>query len=219
MEFDTNAHAPITVLIAVAVRLYRDGLSAALSAHERLRIQGTAGTPGEVQGAVRALQPDVVIVDVALGDVLDLMHALRAENSHSRILAFAVGDDIDSILEYAKAGAEGFFTSNGSLAELVEAIERTAAGELLCSPRVAAQLLKQATHAVDPPVPRSTGQLLTCRERQVFRLLKQGRSNKEIANALHIAEATVKNHVHHLLDKMHVGTRGQAVANAAWLEN
>jgi DNA-binding NarL/FixJ family response regulator len=215
MDSVNHARAPITILIAVAVRLYREGLAATLNAQPHLRIEGTAGTPLEAQAVVRSLQPDVVIVDVSLEEVLNLMRALRAESSRSRILAFAVREEITTILDYAEAGADGFVTANGSVAELVEAIERTAAGELLCSPRIAAQLLRRAAHHASCPAEHAFGPILTGREQQVFSLLKQGQSNKEIATTLNIAEATVKNHVHHVLEKLQVTTRGQAVATGA----
>lgn len=211
METVTDPRAPIRVLIAVSVRLYREGLATTLNAQEHLRIEGTVGTPLEAQTAVRRLQPDVVIVDISLEDVLNLMRELRAECSKSRILAFAVREDITAILDYAEAGADGFVTVNGSVAELVEAIERTASGELLCSPRIAAQLLRRAAHQNRPPG-HAAGPILTSREQQVFSLLKQGQSNKEIGSTLNIAEATVKNHVHHVLEKLQVSTRSRAAA-------
>jgi DNA-binding NarL/FixJ family response regulator len=98
------------------------------------------------------------------------------------------------------------------MAELVEAIERTSAGELLCSPRIAAQLLRGAAHQASGLASRTADRILTGREQQVLSLLKQGCSNKQIAKELTVAEATVKNHVHHLLEKLHVTTRGQAAA-------
>lgn len=215
MKLNNDVRPPITLLIAVAVRLYRDGLTAALSAHEHLRVEATAGTALEAQAAVRHFQPDVVIIDVSLDDVRGLMGAVRTECSRSRILAFAVREEISTILDYAEAGADGFVTANGTVVELVESIERTAAGELLCSPRMAAQLLRRAAHQPAGAPEHAVSPILTHREQQVFALLKQGRSNKEIAIALHIAEATVKNHVHQVLQKLHVGTRGQAVAAGA----
>jgi DNA-binding NarL/FixJ family response regulator len=215
MESVNQARAPITILIAVAVRLYREGLAATLNAREHLRVTATAGTPLEAQLAIRDLQPDVVIVDVALDEVRSVMRALRTESAKSHILAFAVREDVTTIIDYAAAGADGFVTANGSVAELVEAIERIAAGELLCSPRIAAQLLRRAAHQTPRAAECGSGPILTSREQQVFLLLRQGRSNKEIATTLHIAEATVKNHVHHVLEKLRVGTRGQAAATGA----
>jgi two-component system, NarL family, nitrate/nitrite response regulator NarL len=210
-----NSRDPITILITVAVRLYRDGLAAALSAQQHLRVLGTAATSLEASATARNALPDVVIVDVSLEDALNLMRSLRSDCAKTRILAFAVEDDITAILNYAEAGADGFVTANGSVADLVEAIERTAAGELLCSPKVAAQLLRRAVHQAKASMDDVAGDNLTGREGQVFSLLKQGQSNKEIAGALNIAEATVKNHVHHVLTKLQVSTRLQAIASGA----
>lgn len=212
MEAVHHADAPITILIAVAVRLYREGLAATLSAKSHFRVEGTVATPLEAQVAIRELQPDVVIVDVALEDGHSLIRTLHAENATSHILAFAVREDISTIIDYAAAGADGFVTASGSVAELVEAIERVAAGELLCSPRIAAQLLRRAAHQANRSAEHIAGPILTSREEQVFSLLKEGSSNKAIATTLNIAEATVKNHVHHVLEKLRVGTRGQAAA-------
>ena len=212
VEALVDRRTPITVMIAVSVRLYREGLAATLNAHEHLRVEATAATPLEAQSAVRARQPDVAIVDVSLEDALSLTRVLRGESPRTRILALAVREDIGAVLDYAAAGADGFVTVNGSVPELVEAIERIAAGELLCSPRMAAQLLRQAVRRGARAEDVAMASILTGREQQVFSLLKQGLANKEIAVALHIAEATVKNHVHHVLEKMQVATRGQAVA-------
>src|SRR5262245_46112582 len=125
IEKGDGIRSPVTIVIAVAVRLYRDGLEATLKEHSHLQIKGTAGTPLEVETAVRELEPDLVIVDVSLEGALTVMRRVRAENSRIRILAFAVREDISTILEYAEAGADGFVTASGSLSQLVEAIERT----------------------------------------------------------------------------------------------
>jgi DNA-binding NarL/FixJ family response regulator len=212
-------NAPISILIAVGVRLYREGLATALNGLEHMRVGGSVATVLEAQAAVAALQPDVLIVDVSLQDVCDAMRAIGRENPSCRILAFAVREDIRAILGYAEAGADGFVTANGSVSELVEAIERTAAGELLCSPRIAAQLLRQAAHRSGQSIGDASRSILTTREQQVFSSLKQGLSNKEIASALGIAEATVKNHVHHVLEKLRVTSRGQAAASTGLLRN
>jgi DNA-binding NarL/FixJ family response regulator len=206
------ARERITVLLAIAVRLYREGLAVALGAHDRMQVHATTGPASDVLAAAHALQPQVVIVDVASAGALDLMRELRSARPGARILAFAVEEEVDALLAYADAGADGFFNANGSLAELVEAIEQAAQGGLPCSPGVAAQLLRHAVQRAMHPVQHAPAGHLTSREREVFELLRKGRSNKEIASALHIAEATVKNHVHHVLAKMQVATRGKAAA-------
>jgi two-component system, NarL family, nitrate/nitrite response regulator NarL len=212
MDADSSASKPISLLIAVSVRLYRDGLSTLLSAHSGFSIAGTAASAPDALTIARARQPDAAIVDVSFCESMELIRALRVESASTCIIAFAVREDITTILEYAEAGADGFVTPQSSISELAETVKRTVAGELLCTPRLAAQLLRRAAHrressADDVPWPG-----LTIREGQVFGLIRQGLSNKEIASALNISEATVKNHVHHVLEKLQVSTRGQAAA-------
>src|SRR5262249_6125678 len=153
-----------------------------------------------------------------LQDLCGAIGAIRREVSRCRILVFAVPEDIRAILTLAEAGADGFVTANATIPELVEAIERATAGELLCSPRIAAQLLRHAARR-DHSIEQNGDPTLTIREQQVFSLIKRGLSNKEIASALSIAEATVKNHVHHLLEKLRVSSRGQAVASTAFFSS
>jgi DNA-binding NarL/FixJ family response regulator len=212
----SNASRPrIRTLIVIDVRLYREGLAATLGSHENLHVAGTAGSRADAFSAVDESKPDVVIVDVALAEALDLMRELRAQTPTTRIVAFAVDEDISAILDCAEAGAAGFVTANASIDELVSAIERTIAGELLCSPRMAAELLRRAADRSDRRVAASTSPgLLTSRENEVLAFVREGLSNKEIASAMSIAEATVKNHVHHLLEKLQVPTRGHAAAHA-----
>jgi two-component system, NarL family, nitrate/nitrite response regulator NarL len=212
MDANSSTSKRIRLLVAVSVRLYRDGLSTALSAQSGLSIAGTAASAPEALTIVRDHRPDVAIVDVSFDEPIDLIRALRVESSSTCIIAFAVREDIAAILEYAEAGADGFVTAQSSISELVEAIKRTVAGELLCSPRLAAQLLRRVAHRREPSSNHSPWTGLTIREGQVLGLIRQGQSNKEIASALNISEATVKNHVHHVLEKLQVTTRGQAAA-------
>ena len=203
----------IQTLIVIEVRLYREGLASTLRDQERLAVVGTAGSRAEALRAVATHAPQLVIIDVALPEALELMSELRAQTPTTRIVAFAVDEDIAAILDCAEAGAAGFVTANASVDELVHAIERTIDGELLCSPRLAAELLRRA---VERPAPRQPGPptagALTTREQQVLAFIQQGLSNKEIASQLHIAEATVKNHVHHVLEKLNVPTRSLVAA-------
>ena len=204
----------IRTLIVIEVRLYREGLASTLRDHDRLVVVGTAGTRAEALLAVATHSPQLVIVDVAMREALDLMSQLRAQTPTTRIVAFAVDEDIAAILDCAEAGAAGFVTANASVDDLVSAIERTIAGELLCSPRMAAELLRRAVNRPARAAPEPPQGVLTVREQQVLVFIQQGMSNKEIASQLNIAEATVKNHVHHLLEKLDVPTRNFVTAYA-----
>jgi DNA-binding NarL/FixJ family response regulator len=209
------SRAPIRLLIVIDVRLYREGLAATLSDRTHLQVAGTVGSRAEALQAVVNLTPDVVIVDVALAESLNLMRELRATTPATRIVAFAVDEDISAILDCAEAGAAGFVTANASVDELVTAIDRTIAGELLCSPRMAAELLRRAADREDRRAqPQRAPAGLTSRENQVLLFVREGKSNKEIAVALNIAESTVKNHVHHVLEKLRVPTRTQAATHS-----
>jgi DNA-binding NarL/FixJ family response regulator len=212
MQEEDSTRASVSILLVIGVRLYREGLETTLNAQEHLHVNGSVPTLLEAQAAIRSRQSDLLIVDVSLPDVCRAIRDIRRQGPRPLILALAVREDVGTILDYAEAGADGFVTANASVAELVEAIERTAAGELLCSPRIAAQLLRRAAHAGQPIGP--SGGVLTVREQQVFSLLRMGLSNKEIADALRIAEATVKNHVHHVLEKLRVRSRAQVAATS-----
>src|SRR5262245_32181039 len=124
MDEDRDPREPIRILIAIEVRLYRDGVAAALSARAPLEIVGTAGTPLETQAAVRDLQPDLAIVDACFPGMPDLLQTLRAQCSKSRFLAIAVREDIGNILRCAESGADGFVTTSSSVGDLAEAVER-----------------------------------------------------------------------------------------------
>jgi two-component system, NarL family, nitrate/nitrite response regulator NarL len=212
MQAVPGPHARLSIVLAVGVLLYREGLAAALEAQDRLHVEGAVATMADAETAVAALQPDVLVLDASLPDVGGAIAAIRRAVPGCRVLVLAVPEDIGAIIGVAEAGADGFVTADATIPDLVEAIERTAAGELLCSPRIAAQLMRRAARLDRSPEPAG-GPTLTIREQQVFSLLKSGLANKEIASALGIAEATVKNHVHHVLEKLQVTSRGQAAAS------
>jgi DNA-binding NarL/FixJ family response regulator len=198
------------VVVVAEVRLYREGLAAALP-KERLTLVATARDRAEARSIVHTLQPDVVIVDVRMPEAFDLMREVRLDTPSTQLIAFAVDDDISSVLTCAEAGAAGYVSVNGEIDDLVIAVERAARGELLCSPLVAGELFRHVgRQSLQRGSNEPQGLALTNREHQVLTLLRQRLSNKQIAVSLNISEATVKNHVHHLLEKLQVSSRGQA---------
>jgi DNA-binding NarL/FixJ family response regulator len=208
-----STRCSINVMIVADVRLYREGLAGSLASRPHLRVCGVCATRAEALERVGSALPDVVIVDTATRDCLDLIRDLRAQRLPLKILAFAVDETTSEVLECAEAGATGYVTADASVDELVVAVERIAREELVCSPRVAAQLFCRMARQ-DTRASHAETRLLTIRERQVLELIRDGYSNKEIGQKLNIAEPTVKNHVHHLLAKLDVATRGQAAARA-----
>lgn len=215
MSSDGSLRAPIGVILAGGVRLYREAVAAALRAGAGFAPVDTCGSCAEASAAVMALHPDVAIVDMSMAGAFELAAELRALAPRLRVIAIGIREELAAVVECARARVDGFVTVEASLDDLVAAIERVLAGELLCSPRVAAELFRRVGSRDEQPqrVPPDGGSL-TVREQQVLSFLANGLSNKEIAASLHIAEATVKSHVHHVLEKLHVSSRAQAMAHA-----
>jgi two-component system nitrate/nitrite response regulator NarL len=204
----------IRVLIVADVRLYRESLAARLEARNHVSVAGTAATRLDALQRIDELDPEIVLVDAAMVDGLELMRDLRRERPVTKIVALAVEDAASDIIKCARAGAAGYVTADASLEDLVLAIECSAREELVCPPRIAAMLFRRMSEDGDTamPVTSQLAKALSVREGQVLDLIRQGLSNKEIGQRLNIAEPTVKNHVHHLLEKLEVTTRAQAAA-------
>ncbi|HYQ91730.1 MAG TPA: response regulator transcription factor, partial [Candidatus Competibacteraceae bacterium] len=195
----------ITILIVSDICLYRAGLERALYEDKRLTVVGTAASSDEVISKVTALKPDIVLLDITMKDHCAIIRQLIAMAPDTRIVALTVPEDPTEMLACAEAGIAGYLTRGGSLEELVQSVAAAAAGELQCSPSVAGRLLQRlralaAEHSetVPPPI------IFTTRELRILELIEKGLPNKEIAQALNIEVGTVKNHVHHILQKLHV---------------
>jgi DNA-binding NarL/FixJ family response regulator len=205
---DSSARSQKTSVFVVAdVRIYREGLAESLATQPRLTVLGTSANRADAREQVQKLRPHVVLIDIATRHSLELISDLRAATIQSKILALAVEESAPDIIECAEAGATGYVAAEASMDDLVKAIERITDGELLCTPQIAAQLFGRISHRERLPI---ASQKLTSRERQVLDGIRRGNSNKEIGQTLNISEATVKNHVHHLLEKLAVTTRAQA---------
>lgn len=188
------------------VRLYRDGLADVLDRTEGIRVVGTASSLEEALQLVDERAPDVMLVDLAITDGIG---AVRALTPCTRVVVLAVPELDSEILACAEAGIAGLVTRDASIAELVGSIVSAAHGELACTPRVAGVLLRRVA-AVGRPPDEPPHRPLTPRERQVVALIEEGLSNKEIAHRLYIEVATVKNHVHNILEKLQVSRRHAA---------
>jgi DNA-binding NarL/FixJ family response regulator len=201
----------LTILIVSDIRLYLDGLAELLSRREAVRVIGAATRPDEALQLACELNPQVVVVDQALPGSLLLSRTLGQVRPDIRVVALGVPESEESVLAFAEAGIAGYVAREGSVHDLVDAVERAARGELQCSPQVAGTLLRRlawraAAGATLMPSP------LTARESEIVRLIDEGLSNKEIAVRLGIEVATVKNHVHNLLEKLRVRRRSEAAA-------
>jgi DNA-binding NarL/FixJ family response regulator len=212
----SNGGSPITVLLVDDQRLVRTGFRSILRGEPDIEVVGEAGDGVEALQLVRAIAPDVVLMDIRMPhmDGLEATRIMLAEST-SRVVILTTFDTDDYVYEALRAGASGFLLKDAPADQLLTAIRCAASGEALIDPAVTRRLITRLTR----PVRQSEGppaQLrdLTERELQVLRLVATGRSNAEIAAALVIEESTVKSHVGRILTKLDLRDRVQAVVLA-----
>jgi DNA-binding NarL/FixJ family response regulator len=201
----------ILVYIVAAVRVYREGLARALDGRTELRVLGSAATAEDALGQIQSLGPDVVLVDASTPGGVAVARGLASTTAATKLVALAAPEDDRTIIACAEAGVSAFVAAEGTFDDVVATTKAVVHGETMCSPRVAAALLRRVADG-GRERPLSEFAPLTSRERQVVALIDEGLSNKEIAARLCIELSTVKNHVHNLLDKL--GARGRAEAAA-----
>ncbi len=208
------ALAPIDVLIVAGVRLYQEGLAQALSADARFRVVAAAHDHQEALMRLASLprRPDVAVIDVGPPLAFLGVRALAAGAPQMRLLALAIDDRDDDVVGWAEAGVSGFVTRDTPLDGLMQAVESIAIHGSVCPPTITARLLRRMTVLAGERPMLAPSSVLTPREREILALIDRGRSNKEIALELALSLATVKNHVHSILDKLQVSRRGEAAA-------
>jgi DNA-binding NarL/FixJ family response regulator len=197
----------IRVLIVDDHSVVREGLRMFLV--RDLEVVGEALDGAEALQQARQLRPDVVVMDLLMPvmDGITATRAIRRELPETEVLALTSVLESASVVDAIRAGAIGYLLKDTQPAELRKAIKAAAAGQVQLSPQASAHLLG-AIRTPELPEP------LTPREMDVLRLLAQGQSNKEIARALDLVEETVKSHVRHILAKLGVQSRTQAVLAA-----
>ena len=201
------------MFIISEVRLYREGLERLLRGDSRLTVIGTASDVDDALSRLTELEPrpDAVLLDVPAPVGLRAPGQLESALPAARIVALNVPDsDEAAVIAWAEAGVSGLLEPGIDADELMQAVETTAGGGTVCSPKLAAVLLRRV--AGDAGDHRPVAGTLTAREREIAELIEQGCSNKEIAERLEIGLPTVKNHVHNILTKLKAARRGQAAA-------
>lgn len=208
----SSAGACASLLIASPVRFWCEGLAQSLAGDPRLRIVGIATEWAGIVEAIERLGPEIVLLDVAMPGSASTIRTLSERYPTLRLVALALADTEPEVIACAEAGISGYVSLDASLTELLEVIECVVRGEMICSPRIAATLLRRV-RVLAAGRPRGAERAaLTDREREIAMLLDAGLSNKAIAQRLSIRVATVKNHVHKILEKLQVSRRGEAAA-------
>jgi DNA-binding NarL/FixJ family response regulator len=209
----------VRVLLVDDQALFREALATLLAVHEGVEVVGEAGNGDEALRTAAEVAPDVVLMDLRM-PVLDGIAAtrrLRVEQPAVRVIALTTFDDDEDVFAALRAGAVGYLLKDVSSTRLVEAVQAAARGESVLQPSVAAKVVArfaQLPDAAPAERPQPLVVPLSDRELDVLRLLADGRSNREIAAELFLAEGTVKNHVTNVLSKLGARDRTQAALRA-----
>jgi DNA-binding NarL/FixJ family response regulator len=207
----------ISVVVADDQKLVRTGFRVILDSEPDIEVVGEAGNGREAVEAAKQLEPDVILMDIRM-PVLDGLAATRrivtGPDSRPRILILTTFDLDEYVFEALRSGASGFMLKDNPADQLITAIRVVAEGQALLAPQITRRLISQFTRS-RPSIARPEQlEVLTERETEVLMLVGRGLSNSEIAGDLHVAETTVRTHVGHLLTKLGLRDRVQAVVLA-----
>jgi DNA-binding NarL/FixJ family response regulator len=208
---------PVRVLVVDDQELVRAGFCVILDAADGITVVGEAANGTEAVAAARALAPDVVLMDIRMPGMdglaaTRLITEARPGAAVPKVVILTTFDLDDYVYEALRGGASGFLLKDAPRHDLIAAVRAAAAGDALLAPSVTRMLIEAFARrppALAPP-PSRLG-TLTARERDILRLVARGRSNAEIAAELTVSEATVKTHVGHVLAKLGLRDRVQAV--------
>jgi two-component system nitrate/nitrite response regulator NarL len=200
------------VFIVSNVRLYRDGMSVMLARTPRISVAGAAAWEG-AEALHPDLYPDIVLLDATVPDLSSVARCIIRSMPDSKIVAFALGHLETEALICAEAGISAFVGQDASARELIIAIDQARRGEFAISARFTSILLERVAELSRRSIPATPlAKALTHREQQILPLIERGMSNKEIARVLSIEAATIKNHIHNILEKMQLRRRGEIAA-------
>jgi DNA-binding NarL/FixJ family response regulator len=205
----------IRVLIADDQSMVRAGFRMLLSGEEDIEVVAEARDGLEAVAKAARFDPTVVLMDIRMPELdgLEATRRILATDDGARILILTTFGLDEYVYEALRAGASGFVLKDDPPEQLIAAVRTVAAGDALLSPAITKRVIKQFARIPRPEPPKELGEL-TARERDILRLVASGLSNLEIGEQLYISETTVKTHVTHILQKLGLRDRVQAVVLA-----
>jgi two-component system response regulator NreC len=205
-----------SVLLADDHTLMRQGLRHILESHPEFDVVAEASSGIEAVEAARQFKPDVAIVDVAMKELngIEATTQILKLSPHTSVLMLSMYDDERYVLRAVKAGARGYLLKNSAGDELIKAIHRVQRGETFFSPAVAEIFQGGFAGKKDAGEIADRFELLTSRERQIYQLLAEGNSNKDIANRLNLSLHTVETHRWRIMEKLDLHSTAELVLSA-----
>jgi len=201
------------LLVVSEIRLFSEGLAEVFGRSTALSAVAHCSNLSEAITALATLKPDIVLLDASIQDGFGFVRRIHRIAPDLLVVVLALTETAENVIAWAEAGVEGYIPKSAGLADVIPTLLAIRHGEQICSPTVAAGLLRRVREQRDgngafggaQPLPN-----LTAREHQIIELISAGLSNKEIARRLNIGVATTKSHVHNLLSKLKVAQRSQA---------
>lgn len=214
---------PINLLIVNEIRLMGNVIVAALEDEPDINVAACVTTYEEAIQVIREKEVDVALVSTRLPDHggLRLTNAISDIAPSTKVLALGLTEEKKRVLRYVEAGAAGYVLKDDSLEDLIEIVRATQEGKVFVSPQIAAAMMERLSDlaqmfaGVENNITDTTA--LTSREVEVLELISKGFTNYQIAQHLVIEVGTVKNHVHNILEKLNVSSRGEAAAYLAFI--
>ncbi|MDO8751325.1 MAG: response regulator transcription factor [Dehalococcoidia bacterium] len=205
----------IKIMVVDDQVLFRETLVRTLSSQEDMQVVAYAGNGREALEQAKRYRPDVILLDVRMPEMggLEATKLLRVAVPEAKVVILTVSDAEGDVFEALKNGAVGYLVKSIRAETLFQKVRDIAQGELALSPLLASQVLNEFTRLKRRDDQTSGG--LSEREREVLRMVVGGKSNKEIAEALLIAESTAKRHLHNILNKLQAKNRAEAAAYGA----
>ncbi len=205
----------ISVLVADDQQMVRAGFRMLLGGEEDLDVVAEASNGNEAVYQAARFSPDVILMDIRMPELdgLEATRRILAADPAARVLILTTFDLDEYVYEALRAGASGFVLKDDPPEQLLAAIRVVAGGEALLSPAITKRVIEKFTRISHPQAPAELAEL-TERELDVFRLIARGLSNAEIGQELYISDATVKTHITHILQKLNLRDRVQAVVLA-----
>lgn len=207
---------PIRILLADDHSILREGLRMLLDRQSEFEVVGDASNGREAVEMAGSLEPDVVIMDLAMPGLngIEATRRIISRNAHTAVVILSMHSDESYILRSLKAGARAFLLKDSLKSDLIDAIRTAVQGKSFFSPKVSQVLKEDYVNELEARGSEDTWELLTDREREILQLVAEGKTNKEIANELNISPYTIDTHRSHILQKLNLHSAPELILYA-----